>query len=149
MHKNCSKAPLERLPWVSRGLPAYSGATQALRPPQRNNWACFLLTQKKNTQWDLHIFVAWLVSLIGSGLSLLPWILKNMYCIGGYTVFSCIYCQPFRLSVYSLPNIQKAIFRWKAKDGFFDKLGRLSKKSILFIGSGMVCVGCAALQFLL
>ena len=52
----------------------------------------FSLTQKKNTQWDLHISVAWLASLTGSGLSLLPWILKSMYCIGGYTVFSCISC---------------------------------------------------------
>ena len=47
-----------------------------------------------------------------------------MCCISDYTVFSRIYCQAFRLSYSSLLNIQKAIFLFSTKDGFFDKLVR-------------------------
>jgi len=47
-----------------------------------------------------------------------------MCCIGGYTVFSRISCQVFRFSDYLLLYIQKAIFRFSTKDGFFDKLTR-------------------------
>ena len=88
LSSSTSGTAISNLPRITGILRRFVSFTTAVKKQS----SVFLPTQKKNTQWDLHISVAWLVSLTGSGLSLLPWILKSMYCIGGYTVFSCVSC---------------------------------------------------------
>ena len=110
LSSSTSGTAISNLPRITGILRRFVSFTTAVKKQS----SVFLPTQKKNTQWDWHISVAWLVSLTGSGLSLLPWILKSMYCIGGYTVF-LRFLSFFRLSVYSLLIIQKAIFLFLRK----------------------------------
>lgn len=129
LSSSTSGTAISNLPRITGILRRFVSFTTAVKKQS----SVFLPTQKKNTQWDLHISVAWLVSLTGSGLSLLPWILKSMYCIGGYTVF-LRFLSFFRLSVYSLLIIQKAIFLFLRKMVFRQTvLGLLKNRPSIFV----------------
>ena len=117
LSSSTSGTAISNLPRITGILRRFVSFTTAVKKQS----SVFLPTQKKNTQWDLHISVAWLVSLTGSGLSLLPWILKSMYCIGGYTVF---FAFPVFFSAFGLlaAYYSKSHLSFSTKDGFFDRL---------------------------
>ena len=113
LSSSTSGTAISNLPRITGILRRFVSFTTAVKKQS----SVFLPTQKKNTQWDLHISVAWLVSLTGSGLSLLPWILKSMYCIGGYTVF---FAFPVFFSTFGLlaAYYSKSHLSFSTKDGF-------------------------------